>query len=388
MNTAGKRGVVPRAKRKIVYCGLDVPWVDARGRGRMGPEDLLTQIPRLRHLPFDGIAINLYDPKFPYPQSILGNNLFGSARHTYAAFARAVPMLKELRKTTLRDNFFLIATGYWFESGKHHRFDWFDDARWRSVENNLRVYARIARESGVVRGFLIDVEPYRKPESWGGETEWAHNIFSLNTMFNLVNQLPGGTDARGAYLRRVRDRGRRFFRVLDESLPGAPLLFYHGNGQALNTNDPFRADLFPAFLDGILEEIERRGSRSYVIDGVEAAYKYRGATEYKEARRAVQTRYKTVSSVPALYAKHVRVGFGKWLDAGGGSAAAWNAADVSRNFYSPQSWEQSLKAALDQTDEYVWIWSYGEGRIFPMSHNRAVNVPKPYLNAIWRARRG
>lgn len=386
---ADNRGVVPANKRKIIYTGTDIPTVHPRGRGRLGGRglDLADQIERLRKLPFDGIAVNIWDPKFPYPRAILGNNLFSSARQEIATFAGAIEELKALKTTRLRDNFLLISTGYWFESGKNDKFDWFDERRWGIVENNLRVYAQIARRSGVVRGFLIDPEPYHKPDAFGGEKEWAYNIFGLSDMYNLSNSLPGHPNPLGAYLGRVRETGRRFLRIIEENLPGAPLLFYLANELAADERNPTRALLLPVFIDGILEEIESSGSKSYVIDGGEGAYSFRTEDEYRATRARVRTALRDLSTVRPLYERFVRVGFGKWLDAGAGGTGAWNPDDVSKNFYPPAAWEASLRAALRQSDEYVWIWSAGVGRVFPMSHDRAANVPEAYFEAIRRARR-
>lgn len=371
--------------KKLVYAGIDAPSVDPRGPSVLKGEALASQLERLQTLPFDGILVNVRDPKFPWPQTLLGNNLFGPHRHEFAAFAPVVPQLRTLKQAPqLTDNFFLIATSYWFETGKNNPFDWFDDKRWATVENNLRVFARLAREAGTIRGFLVDVETYsdHKP---GVEPDWGYHIFSTNHLYNLVNKLPGNGDPRGAYRAKVRERGRQFFRALDESLPGAPLLFYLGYGLALEKTD-FASDLLPRFLDGILEEIAARRSQSRVIDGWEAAYKYRVEDEYKAGRNAIRTQLRGLSEVPDLYDKYVRVGFGKWIDAGQGATSVFNAGDAAKNFYAPPMWETSLRLALKHTDEYVWIWGGGQGRVFPMAHGRAANVPAPYLGALRRAK--
>jgi hypothetical protein len=93
----------------------------------------------------------VHDPKFAWPQTVLGNNLLGGTKQDFATFAPAADALSDLKKVPrLRDNFLLISTGYWFASGAKNKFDWFDEARWATTENNLRVYARIARRSGVI----------------------------------------------------------------------------------------------------------------------------------------------------------------------------------------------------------------------------------------------
>lgn len=383
-----ERGIVPRKERKLIYAGIDVPVVNPRGRGVMGEQDLTKQISRLRNLPFDGIVVQIMDPDqaVPYPQSVLGNNLLGPKKHEYRTYAPVIPFLRELKKTPLRDNFLLISTGYWFENGKKNPFNWFDDNRWKIVENNLKVFFQLARQSGVFRGIMLDAEAYPNAEKPGEEREWAYSIFSLTTAFNSVNNLPGNPDPKGTYLRRLRERGARFHQILEEKLPGAPILLFLGYGLAEEKSSPNNADMLPQFLDGILENIERSGSQSYVIDGFEGAYKYRTAGEYKAAREAVK-RLRGLSAVPHLYDKYVRVGYGKWLDAGDGGVGTWNEKEEGKNYYSPRQWEDTLRLALDNTDEYVWIWSGGKGRVFPMTFGRPVNVPPSYLNALRRVQR-
>jgi hypothetical protein len=124
-----------------------------------------------------------------------------------------------------------------------------------------------------------------------------------------------------------------------------------------------------------------------VIDGCEGAYKFKTEAEYKQYRDLVRGAWRAPSSVPDLYDRYVRVGFGKWLDAGEGGTSVWDAKNIARNYYSPDGWEASLRAALDQTDEYVWVWAGGVGRALAMPHDRAPNVPDAYFAATRRARR-
>lgn len=378
------RGIVPREKRKVIYTGLDTPVVDPRGPKSVEGLDLAYHLDRIKYLPFDGMTPQIWDPdpNVPYPQNILGNNLFSGSRQKIDKYVGVLPQLQKLKNTPFKENFFLIAPCYWFESGKENKFDWFDEERWRITEDNLRDYAQLARRSGVVRGFVFDYEPYSKGN------QYAYNIFSLNIMYNQVNQAQGkGRNPKEAYLNLVRQRGIRFLSAIDDNLPGAPILLYLGNAWMRETQDPNRADLFPAFLDGILTEIDRRKSKCYVIDGYEGAYKFRSEDEYRKVRNDILNDFKKWSTVPRLYEKYVRVGFGKWLDAGKGGDGAWNGADIQQNYYKPDDWEKSLDLALDYADEYVWVWGSSVGRVFSMNLNRNVNVPTAYINATRRAKR-
>ena len=125
-----QRGVVPRAKRKLIYTGIDIPSVNAGKpeRNVSGPTHLPTVgelVPRLKYLPLDGVAVQILDFRFPnWPQTVVGNNLFGGFRYEAADLARAIDGLHELKNApNLTDNFLPISTSYWFESGEKNPFD-------------------------------------------------------------------------------------------------------------------------------------------------------------------------------------------------------------------------------------------------------------------------
>ncbi len=382
-----QRGVVPPAKRKLIYTGIDVPSVDTRGPGVLGVEDLANQIARLKSLPFDGVGVYLRDQRFPmWPQTVVGNNLFSGFRYEQKDLARCVDGLRLLKKApNLTDNFLPIATSFWFESGEKNKFDWFDQKRWDTTRHNLQVYAQAAEASGTIKGFTLDSEWYKgtKPD---GSPDWAYNIFSMNHLYNLVNKAGFAPNPQIAYKEIIRKRGREFWQVFEETFPGAPIIVYLGNAGSLDPTDPYKSDLWPLFLDGIFEQMEAMRSKSYVIDGYEEAYKYRTPAQYAEARKYIRERLRQTSTVPKLYDKYLRVGFGKWLDASpSGGASAWSAPNA--NFYKPGDWQASLDAALRATDEYVWIWSGGQARVLPMSEGRGVSVGGDYYQATWRARK-
>ena len=86
-----------------------------------------------------------------------------------------------------------------------------------------------------------------------------------------------------------------------------------------------------------------------------------------------------LSGLPQRYAGQVQAGFGLWLDYGG--AKRWSTADVTRNFFRPDEFARAVRAALEVSDRYVWVYTEGP-RFFPRSE-----LPEAYLQAIRTARR-
>lgn len=382
-------GIVPRAKRKLIYTGIDCPEVDPKGADPKREMDLIRNLARLKTLPFDGIApqIARHDLSVPYPKNLLGCNLFSGERHNWDTYRGTVAQLKRLKDIGMVGNFFTIAPNYWFETSRTNKFDWFDDNRWRITEDNLRLYARLARESGVVRGFALDVEAYRGSWKQGEPAEDAIDLFSLNLQFNMVNNTGGQPDPKGRYQNRIRERGRAFYAALNSQLPGAPILLYLGYGLAGDMANPNRADLYPFFLDGILQEMDSRSSKGYLIDGYEGSYRLRTVDEHRNARNIIWQDAKRFTTVPNLCDKYLRVGLAKWLDAGEGAGGRWNEKDAAGNYFRPDAWGKAVNAALDATDEYVWVWSNGSGRILPMTFGRPANVPATYIDATRKVRK-
>jgi hypothetical protein len=377
------RGVVPLEKRKIIYCGTDIPSVKASGPEIPKAESLVGNLDRLRTMPFGGLSVQMLDGRFPWPQNVVGHNLFSTTRYDYNFLKPTIAPMKTLKEVpNLTDNFLLIACNYWFESGVKNGLDLFSDARWKTILDNVSVYARVARDAGTIRGFILDIEPYSGPAPTpGGEQEWAFNIFSFDHMTRFVNKLEGHPNPMAAYRGQANKRGKQIWEAIERNMPGAILFLYFGNWWADQKADKSRADLFPPFLDGVMEQMEAMGSKGYVVDGYEPAYTFHTEQEYRDARQKIREYLRGYSAVTALYDKYVRVGFGKWLDAG----SRWVKDDASQNHFKPGDWESSLRYALKYADEYVWVWAGGQARFFTMSGGREVNIPPAYINASRRA---
>ena len=62
----------------------------------------------------------------------------------------------------------------------------------------------------------------------------------------------------------------------------------------------------------------------------------------------------------------------------------WNVEDVSKNYFTPEAFEASVRGALATADEYVWI--YTETLRWWSDKGGPVKVPPAYAEALRRAR--
>src|SRR6185312_12490065 len=107
------------------------------------------------------------------------------------------------------------------------------------------------------------------------------------------------------------------------------------------------------FLDGMIEAA--RG-RTRIVDGHELSYGYRDASAFIDAHLAITRGAATLAADRTAYQRVVSAGFGLWLDYDW-RKEGWNAQDPARNYFTPAGFEAALRAALEQSDEYVWIYT-------------------------------
>jgi hypothetical protein len=240
--------------------------------------------------------------------------------------------------------------------------DWFDDAAWQQVLGNCRIAARMAQASQCA-GLLLDTEQYQT-ELFNPAT------FPHRTLPELRRQ--------------VRQRGQSWIRTINAEFPDVELLLTfayqvaHPREQAAGTVNEYA--LLPDFLDGILEACT---AQTVVIDGWEHAYGYREAKQFSQARQTMQNTALKWTGVPEAYRRHVRSGFGLWMDYNL-KDHGWHPEDVSRNYFTPEAFQNSLQAALRFTDRYVWIYNeqprwWTQERL-PDAYIKAVRAARQSLN--------
>lgn len=247
--------------------------------------------------------------------------------------------------------------------------DWFDD--FAPILNNARLAAWIARQ-GKARGILFDVEQYQTP------------------LFSYRSQRDAGTRSWDEYAGQARRRGREVMEAFQAGYPDLTLFLTfgysvpwretQGGGKALADAE---YGLLAPFLDGMVDAA--RG-QTRLVDGYELAYFHdKDTSAFATAYRTVTEELLPIVADPRKYGRLISVSFGLWMDFES-SSRGWDGVDGSRNFYTPEEFERSVRAALEVADEYVWV--YTEVPRWWSSAGGPVNLPEAYAEALRRARQG
>lgn len=333
-------------EKKVIYYGWGLPDTQyARDHWR-----------EMENMPFDGVGIRiaidraLWQRNSRGDMNTLGWQLMGTRLFRIEDFSETIKDLKSLRGRRLTDNFLPVALSV-FSSAKG--VNWFDDRRWRIIENNFKVIAGIARQ-GRVRGLIIDPEHY------------GYLLFNYPAQRKQINRTFAD------YQQMARERGRQLMRAIAAELSPVTILTFVGHSylfsewKSRQRIDESLYGLLPAFFDGMIEAMPEGAT---FVDGFEASYGYKLREQFQSGYQKILEAGSALSFAPEAYSKRVQVGFGLWIDYG-----------KKFNHFKPESFQEALTAALEVSDRYVWI--YGQTpSFFPPS-----NIPDAYIEAVKQAR--
>ena len=297
-------------------------------------------------LPFDGVMLRI---EYPVTETgtmtiagTVGGEILGTQKYTEAMFEAFVAGMRAAGLNKLTQNLVYLS----LRPGRI-RMNYWDDAWWDTIQHNIRLVAKAAKDAGCA-GLIID------PEQYGGD--YCLDYHDL-AEFRVNKAWPD-------YVAQVRRRGREFGAALSEGFPDCKLLFFHGysiaahqlkqavaEGSANSLEDA--GTLYPAFLDGMLEGTS---DGTIFIDGMEMAYSYYSAQQFREGRWAALYAPLTITAVPELFKKKTRCGFGLWTD-NCHLTHWWNPFEPERNLYSPGRLQRTINLALKYGDGYVWLWN-------------------------------
>ncbi len=237
--------------------------------------------------------------------------------------------------------------------------DWFDD--FGSVLGNFRLAALLTAAGGA-RGIFLDVEEY------------------AGRVFTYASQTLAAERSWADYARQAEQRGFEIMSAIQSGNPGAKLALSFGPSLAwkLSKEGKLAAreisyGLLVPFVDGLVRAADREGQ---LIDGYELSYGYRTPVQYWEGYERMRQARESLLSDPAKAASVMSFGFGVWLDFDKRWSHAWH----WRNHFSPAKLERSLRAAMEQSDWLVWI--YSEAVHFWPGEHGIKPIPPAYLAAI------
>ena len=320
---------------KVIYHGWDV--------GLATPADVLKHADAFDRLSIDGISLKLRGARD-------GSTV--DATYRAGEFDDLVSVYRQITAhKSLRESFLLCGT---MPYKRGVRYAWTDDAAWARIGANFRELARVAKAGGL-KGLMIDNEDYCRS--------------------NQFRHVPEADGDWAAATRRVRARGRDFFRGIFAEYPDVTLLFfwaYIDNEYAHLSPDPeaaLRASgrLTCAFLDGMLDVMP---PTARFVEGNENAYAYE-AFRGDFDRHAVEVLSDMVKVVApenrAKYRAHVRNGYGLYLDEFVNDPIRRRKGQPDRpnhwyrgprNGSRAEHFREIVEGALRAADEYVWV--YGE----------------------------
>ncbi|MEY2409084.1 MAG: hypothetical protein QOF48_1754 [Verrucomicrobiota bacterium] len=338
-----------KKSRKLIEFGWDEP----------GTGFLREHLAEMERSPFDGCVFHADYVRSGSRKGSFTWDAWGTNAFTEADLKGAFDDLRGLSPARFKHNFLRFNT-------TPARMDWFDDHS--AVMNNARLAARLVR-AGKCPGLLFDIEQYDAP------------------LFDYRQQRDAKTKSWEVYATQVRRRGREVMEAFQEGYPGLTVFLTFGYSLPWQESQGGKVSLaachygmLAPFLDGMIDAA--RG-RSRLVDGHESSYGYREPRQFVEARRMMETGLLPLVREPEKYRRVVSLGFGVWMDRDW-RKNGWDPDNVSKNYFTPDAFETSVRAALENADEFVWI--YTETPRWWSKEGVPVKLPRQYDAALRSAR--
>lgn len=328
--------------KKIIEWGWDEP----------DTKFMREHIGQMEQMPFDGLIFHVRSAQ----EKNLAWEIWGNNRFEVDDFKTALADLQstDFRRFTERFLRVNVTPG---------NIDWFDDAAWAVVLHNFGVAAQIAK-AGNLKGFMFDTEQYKD------------HLFSYHQLANKE------TKSFAEYQLKVRQRGREWIQEINHWFPDITILLTYGyqitQPRAFEfSRSSGRYSLLADFLNGVLDA---SADKTIIVDAWESAYGYKSLEQFKQAYDTIKVKSLEWTDSPEKYRQHIHVGFGIMMDYNW-RKIPWNISDVSKNYFSPAEFENSVRHALQTSDKYVWIYTE-QPRWWTNE-----KLPNDYIEALIKARK-
>ena len=320
---------------------------------------LRQHLSEMERTPFDGCVFHAGYERADGRKGSFTWEAWGTNAFSEADLSQALEDVKATRPRQFTHNFLRFNT-------TPANLDWFDDHT--AVLANCRLAARLAR-FGACPGLLFDIEQYNQP------------------LFDYRKQRDVKTKSWEVYAAQVRQRGKEVVEAFQEGYPGLTVFLTFGyslpwleSGAGRHALAECHYGLLAPFMDGLVDAA--RGT-TRLVDGHEISYGYREAAQFTAAYQTMRSGLLPIVQDPAKYRERVSLAFGIWMDHDW-RKHGWNTEEVSENYFAPEAFGVSVRAALATADEYVWI--YTETPRWWSDQGRPVKLPPPYVEALRGAR--
>lgn len=289
--------------------------------------------------PFDGVIIGV-DARSPAGKRCTCMTIWQNWRWERAWFEQSLRDLRSCQFEQFKHNFIRVCV-------TPGTADWFDDQAWEAVANNCRIMAWLAREGGC-RGICFDAEAYKS---------------------KLLKFAPTGQHSFEETCAAARRRGAQFMGALAGEYPDLTILAFFLNSylaEAGRSPDPtpllasHSYGLLPALVNGMLDALPRGAT---LVDAYEGAYHFDREIDYLRSYNLMRNQHGPAIRLVApenhhKYLTQVQAGFGFFLDRYVNEKGAVYYIDGGGRPRLHRLIE-NLRAAIETTDEYVWLWEGG-----------------------------
>jgi hypothetical protein len=306
--------------KKLIEYGWDVPTVSF----------IHDHITEMQKRPFDGVAFKLTGED-DSPSSAFDSRRWNEAEIGFDS-------LDQIQWGSLDSSFIVL----W--ASNPVAMDWFDDARWNVIVENMRLFSKALKLSRV-KGVFFDPEFYSVRET---HSLWWYTSDIYPTMNKT--QVEAKARQRGAQFMTALQSETDHFDFLSFYFLSESVRMNEGSSQA---NDYTHFELLPAFIYGMMDAAK---PDVQFIDGNEPSYYFTQAVQYSNAKEFVKQQ--TLTFVPdnlQTSYQRVHVANALYLD-------YYMALRPEHDRGLP--WEDRLKwlkhnlyYSLQESDEYVWLYS-------------------------------
>jgi hypothetical protein len=340
---------IDQPRKKLIEFGWDEP----------DTSFLRQEREQLEQSPFDGCVFHVATSRPGGPLENFSWLCWGRRAFARAEIDRAISDLKAIKSRKFRDHFLRFNL-------TPADIDWFDDHA--AAMNNARLAATTAR-AGSCQGILLDTEAYERK------------------LFDYREQRDKNRRSWDQYAAQARLRGHELMTGFQEECPDLTVLVTFGHSLVWKESDAGKKPLAECpngllvpFLDGMIAAAK---GKTRLVDGYEMSYGYREPRRFTEARDVIGAKAASLSADPLKYRAVVSAAFGLWLDYNH-PVNGWKTDKPESNYFSPERFGSSLRAAIEQCDEYVWI--YTEKPRWWSKSGKPIDLPPAYVEVVRRIR--